>query len=149
MGESSVLLIDLHRLISARQWWISRNEYVCDEKNTTRRLTSGLPVSGRNCSNRDPSAWQRRSQPFSASSPRCKEPMSTSETDTHNISDQGLLQKADRRGIRCRGVSTVAGGRWPSQLRVSTSSRPVGSATSKDLPPSAKRMGNSSSDAAF
>lgn len=26
MGKSSVLLIDLHRLISARQWWISPNE---------------------------------------------------------------------------------------------------------------------------
>src|SRR5580692_8814204 len=32
MGKSSVLLIDLHRLISARQWWISPKKYVCDER---------------------------------------------------------------------------------------------------------------------
>jgi hypothetical protein len=31
MGKSSVLLIDLQRLISARQWWISSSKYACDD----------------------------------------------------------------------------------------------------------------------
>jgi hypothetical protein len=32
MGKSSVLLIELHRLISARQWWISAKNRLADER---------------------------------------------------------------------------------------------------------------------
>jgi len=39
VGKSSVLLIDLHRLISATQWWISPSQNTCEM--TNRRISPG------------------------------------------------------------------------------------------------------------
>ncbi len=40
MGKSSVLLIDLHWLISARQWWISARTIAADKSRA--RLGGGM-----------------------------------------------------------------------------------------------------------